>query len=299
MEALTKAVTLPPARYQVEKKKYGRGYSIRIDGQKLISPSRALGVAINKPALVRWAARESVANIRGAIMDRLKGKDKARLRVTAEWVEEIIKEGEQRPEALKVEGGRVGSLLHDAFEEITLGTPAKKLVSTLMKTDKPLAESITGFEEWFLKSEMQIVGREQAVGSKKLGCGGILDALGYSQGKWGIIDYKTGSGVYWEAAIQTANYAICVEEQFGIKISWIRIVRVAKKEPFGVEVVPVNDMLNAKMTWMDCLDIYKRSLGNYLGAPTYSTFFHIDSMKKASAARKTAEERVKSGKAPF
>ena len=294
-----KKMELPAPLYKVDKRKYGRGWSITINDVKLKSASRVLGVSINKPALVKWAAREAVAEIRGAILDRLKGKDQARLKVTEKWVEEIIAEGANRPEALKIEGGRIGTLLHDAFEKITLGTKAKELVALLSEKDQPLRESIEGFEEWFLQSKLQIVARELAVGSKKHGFGGILDALAYGSGGWWMIDYKTGGGVYWEAALQTMDYLMAVEEQYGIKLQGIRIVRVAKKEPFGVEVVPVSDLENTKKAWLHAFGLYMASEGEFLGKPTYSTFFEIESQKMAGAVRATAEERVKKGLAPF
>lgn len=298
MESTIEAV-LPKPKYIVEKKKHGRGFSLRIDGQKLISPSRALGVVINKPALVNWAAKEAVANVRGAILDRLKGKDVARLKVTEKWVEEIMAEGVKRPEALKIEGGRVGTLLHKAFEDITLGKSAHEIVALLSKKDTPLKASIEGFEEWFLKAKLKIVGREMAVGSLKHGFGGILDSLAYGFDGFWIIDYKTGSGVYWESALQTMNYKLSVEEQYGIKIKGIRIVRVAKKEPFGVEVIPVSDLDNTERAWMKAFELFECSQGSFLGKPTYSTFFDIQSQKMAGAARSTAEQHVKDGNAPF
>ena len=127
----------------------------------------------------------------------------------------------------------------------------------------------------------------------------MIDALGIHEGKWGVIDYKTGKGVYWEAALQTANYAMSLEEQYDFKIEWVLIVNVAKKEPFGVEVVPISDQINAREAWWHAFKLYKKSLGEFLGKPTYSTFFEVESRKQAAAAKSKVEEKFKSGATPF
>lgn len=278
-------MNLPQSRYQVTDPAGKHKYQIEIPGHDPItglkSVTTVLGV-ISKPALYAWYAKTACDQIHAALQP-LVGQ---RVELTQQWVDRVVAEGRKRPTKVKDEAAELGTMAHAAFDEILAGKEPK--------VPDQIRSAVDEFRKWFAASGIEVVASELAIGSAEYQFGGRIDAIGYRNGQWGILDWKTGAGIYGEYALQTAGgYAIALEEQFpGIKVEWVDIVRFAKKEPWGSEVRPVADMENARRGFLDALDLCKALEVPMIGEASYSTF--AENSAAADDLREKARQKKKS-----
>jgi len=260
-------------KYQIE---LPSGGTIR----ELESVTGVLNV-INKPALINWATKTACDLIQG----RLSCVVGQRIELTEEWINGVVAEGRKRPKAIKDEAANLGTMAHEAFEEIMAGRAPK--VPTAIQS------AIEEFKKWFDSSNTEIVATELPIASELNRFGGRLDAVGYRNGTWGILDWKTGSGIYGEYALQTAGgYAIAMEEQYpGVKIEWVDIVRFSKKEPWGSEVRPVVALEVARDGFLSALRLSRALKVGLIGQPSYTTFAAVAA--EAENLRRESKQKSK------
>ena len=280
---------LPTPRYTVDDP--GNNHKYRIVGgpDKLASVTTILS-SIAKPALYAWYAKMACDQIES----RLKAMVGSDVKLTDEWISEVIAEGRKRPNVVRDEAAELGTAAHLAFEAI-------------LKGEEPVApdaikQTIREFKTWFKSTDTEIVAQELPVASYIHEYGGRIDAIGYRDGKWGILDWKTSTGIYAEMAFQVGGgYASAVEEQYGIKIEWADIVRFPKKEPWGTEVKPVKDLDLAKQGFFAALALTRlNDVDLILGEPTYTTIPKaVATAKMRKKAVKTVKEAKEKGICPF
>lgn len=68
------------------------------------------------------------------------------------------------------------------------------------------------FLDWASRVSFEMVDTEQVIYSATHGYAGRLDAVGWVDGKFSLIDFKSSKGVYAEHEIQLAAYATAYEE---------------------------------------------------------------------------------------
>ena len=105
-----------------------------------------------------------------------------------------------------------------------------------------LASAMFAFQEWYGQKGITVVLGDTKVASRIYGFGGSLDALGWRDGEYGILDWKTGSGIYKEHALQVAAYAQALAETYGLTAKWAEIVRFSKKPPIQFEPKSVKNL---------------------------------------------------------
>jgi len=279
-------------KYEVEFKTVRRSHKYVTGAMMYDSVTKILNV-INKPALVPWASRESAKNIRLALKARLKGKDSARINLNQNWIDDVIEEGRKAPDAIRDEAARIGTMLHDVFFDILNGKNPK--------VDKKYEGAVDAFNRYMAGSGIIIDGAEFPVASNKYEFGGMPDALAYTttpngNKSWGILDWKTSKGVYDDMGLQVAGgYKLAVEEQYGIEIEWCKIVRFAKVEPFGFEVVPITNMEVCEKAFLSALDLYKLKKEKVLGEAEVSSFEDGSHVKP----KKVKTKKIKTGSMGF
>lgn len=94
-----------------------------------------------------------------------------------------------------------GSLVHATLADILRGNN--------VKIDKKLAPSLRAFEQWLLYYGIKIEDEdfiEKRVFDKENLYAGTVDLVAKIQGRFGIVDFKTGSEIRKEHALQTAAY---------------------------------------------------------------------------------------------
>jgi hypothetical protein len=89
-------------------------------------------------------------------------------------------------------------------------------------------------ETWYKMHTVEVVLSETPLCSLKLQMAGTPDLVAYVDGKLTIVDWKTGSGLYYDSLIQLAFYAIFFEEEFGIPIEQLILVNASMKSPFKI-----------------------------------------------------------------
>ena len=75
-----------------------------------------------------------------------------------------------------------------------------------------------------------VISAEHRVYSRKYQFAGTVDKVAQVGADTAILDWKTGNGIYPEARMQTAAYAVAWEEENGLEISTRIIVRLGKKD---------------------------------------------------------------------
>ena len=236
---------------------------------------------INKPALVNWAAGAACDLIKAELLGALDQN----VRISAEWIDSVVAAGRKRPKQIKDQAADVGSQAHAAFEGFLKG-------ETLMIAVPEIKDMVGELEKWHAQSKTTIVATELPVGSLLHRFGGRIDAIGWRDGKWGLPDWKTSSGIYPEMALQVAGgYAIAIEEQYGIKIEWADIVRFSKKAPWGMEIKPVVDMAAAKRGFFAAMALQRELGAQLLGEATYSTF--AQRAEQSAAEKKVLSTKLK------
>lgn len=74
-------------------------------------------------------------------------------------------------------------------------------------------EAVQKFSEWSVKNVEKFIFSEKNTYSKSLWCGGVVDCLArMKDGKLAVIDFKSSKAVYFNHVVQTAGYALQLEE---------------------------------------------------------------------------------------
>lgn len=169
------------------------------DGQPLRSVTTILGV-IAKPALIQWAANMAVDNIKSECLE-----------VDGGWfVGEVELERARKAHAQKRDAaGDAGSLVHQYAESVLNGSPMQ------IPADEQVVRGCMAFERFMAehKLEPKEDGIERRIMSKRHMYAGTTDFFGHVDGRLGILDFKTSSGVWDEFWLQTAGYEVALTEE--------------------------------------------------------------------------------------
>jgi genome maintenance exonuclease 1 len=217
----------------------GRFYNV--DGELFPSVTHVLS-AINRPALVPWAARverEACTTAAAALYDELGA---AGQRYPGSWF----------AAALAAKLGTIKAHQRTLEREGNIGTEAHRAIEWLLRTalgaeagpkpviSAPALIAVQAFKAWAVRVQLKPILNERIVYSKRHRYAGTLDLLARVDGVVSNIDFKTGKAVYAEAHLQAAAYGAALEEmgyQAPAQSLIIRLPKVAGDPP--VEVVPV------------------------------------------------------------
>ncbi len=200
--------------------RYSRFY-VTPEGAKYPSVTTILS-AVNKPALVPWAAREErklvLSALRG-LMDSLPTDRKtSRLQFMA-LLDDAIGEQKAHSKILK-KAGDIGTEIH-AMAEWVLRRELKQEVGPEPKLSEEAESGFVAWDDWRQRTNLVPYLIEEIVYSDKHGFAGTLDLLcemdlpefdidGAPTGLTGrgkvMADWKSGKGIYVEARMQTAAY---------------------------------------------------------------------------------------------
>ncbi len=216
-------------KYKVKLIKKGKSHLYQVDDtvrshQYLFkSVTGYLGI-INKPLLIPWAKKVTLQKIEAALNEKLKGRKTATVRISEQWIQDLIADAKKRSDTIRDDAANFGTKVHDYIELTVKGEALPEIPLDLQAPTK-------SFQEWWGNSGIKIVKSECDVASIKWGFGGRLDAIGMKNDQYILLDWKTSSGIYPEHALQCGGYAIAAEEMFGISIDKAIVVRFGKKLP--------------------------------------------------------------------
>lgn len=122
----------------------------------------------------------------------------------------------------------VGTAFHDLAEKLT------KNEDVMAPANRRLYKMLVQFEAWRHKNALRVTHTELHVVSTVYKYQGTLDAIGYLAHRPKVLclfDWKTGSGIYSDMALQLVAYAQAYFEQTGVWIKRGIIVHVSKDKP--------------------------------------------------------------------
>jgi len=198
--------------------KYGRYnhiYIRRENQEWLTSVTKATGI-LDKPALIPWAVSEMEKRI---LLTFNQGKKITNYDISLAknaWREK------------RDDSADKGKIIHDlASKTIDFHLGKLKKMPKIPKIQE-VENGYLAFLQWVNKHKVKFIETELLVYSKKNDFVGTLDCIAEVDGKYCLIDFKTGNGIYWEMLLQVSGYAIAHEEESKKKFDSCWIVRFGK-----------------------------------------------------------------------
>lgn len=214
---------------------YPNSHQYKINGERVQSVTTVLGVVDKSRALMIWQSKlvkEELLNRLGQKIDE----------ETANFVSNIA--NQKRDDA-----ANVGTLIHAWVEKyINYKIKGGEMPDLELPHDE-LSEKIyqgaMAFVSFLEENKIELVSSEQFIYSRKYNYVGICDILAKKDGKYSIIDIKTGNNFYKEMEVQVSAYQQAIQEEFGYEFGDNYIVKLDKNEgTFEVKEVKKEDFNN-------------------------------------------------------
>jgi hypothetical protein len=208
------------------RRNYGRGHGYKLDDQKIVGVTTAIGV-LDKPALRNWYAEQAAK------------------RAIDEWDELALLPVSQRLERIRygardtVQAAALrGNEIHDLGQQLANGED----VDVPPEHVGPVEAYARWLDEW----DVTPIAAETPCASTKHGYGGTADLwgrVGKRDNAMCLLDIKTGKGVYNETGLQLAAYRFTdlMQPEKGVEIPTpvVDLVYVAHVLPDAVRMLPV------------------------------------------------------------
>lgn len=181
--------------------------------------------AINKPALVQWAANMASEYALREILRLAKPiNGSANVEVAMSGVHVVCKEAKTAHRKFSKAAADIGSNVHAYAEAVFKKLPCPEL------TTEEAKRGAKAFHEWLEKHRVQVIESERVVFSRNHWFAGTCDFTAEIDGELCVGDLKTSSGIWPEMLLQTAAYQHAIEEETKgqFKARWI--VRLSKKD---------------------------------------------------------------------
>jgi hypothetical protein len=231
------------SRFKFDKK----AHSYTLDGKPLTGVTTVLGV-IAKPALIQWAANETVKYIQENKPKAVKIGGVDYILYTTSQLSDLLDKAKSNHRSKATKTADVGTLVHSWCEKFVKGKNPKR--------SKKIGHITDNFVKWANENQVKFLKSELQVYSEKYWYAGTLDLILVMNGKRYVADIKTTSGIYDRTPFfQMAGYQIALEE-YGMKdIEGRIIIRCGKDGAF--EVKESLDYEVDKKGFLACLELYR------------------------------------------
>lgn len=155
------------------------------------------------------------------------------------WIANVTKAGEDWEE-VRDAAGRVGTLAHDLIA-CHLAKRGVGMVGYSPVEVEKAERCFAKYLQWEKEHPLSPVMIETPLVSELFKYGGTPDLLAEIDGKFVLIDFKTGGGIYDSYFCQLAAYRKLLEEQ-GWTVAGARIVRISPDENDRIEVAMALDL---------------------------------------------------------
>ena len=191
--------------------------------------------------LLRWVANTNYDAMLNRYVARMESGDP----FDDSWFRAALLESKGAYTQNRDTAGDIGSVVHAFAEECIhlAGDPDfDEHVAQLMPEDKRAQAAATAFLTWLAGTKIRPIATERIVFSKRLFYAGTCDLFGQTpDGRYCVVDFKTGSGFYEDQCLQVAAYGEALEEELrGIEIidSWIIHLdkQTGKMKPYYIEI---------------------------------------------------------------
>lgn len=171
--------------------------------------------------LMYWAVNKTI--------EYYKEKFKAGTVVDEVQLENIHREAKGHFRTKTQEAAAIGTLIH-AWVEDYINAKMNGGEGPADPINERVKNGVKAFLDWESKHKIEYVRSESKIYSKKLGYSGTCDLIAKVNGKLSIVDFKTGSGPYYEHVLQTAAYQNALTEELGWKFKERWIIKFGKDD---------------------------------------------------------------------
>lgn len=207
---------------------YPKSHKYKVDGSKdwLTSVSTITGI-VDKPFLKQWAVNCAI----DSLLETFKTLDYQKLtkEVASELIERTRKEWENVSQIAKDSGTSIHEYCEKFIAYKTAGGEKPE-----MPTVDDVLNSVSAFLKWNSEHDIEYVHSEKLVYSREHNYVGIFDVLftqlsERSEKRLNILgDFKSSKRIYAEYVAQTIGYAIAYEEETGVRIDGVAVLRFDK-----------------------------------------------------------------------
>jgi hypothetical protein len=230
-----------------EHKLYGGRLTIKFDGRRHVytceemrcADGSALMIAgvtsilkrLSKEGLIPWAANMAAEYFKASL---LAGYDETnpeeQITFSVAEVNEIANDA-RKAYAKKAKGAAdVGKLVHSYAEAFFKGdkspAPPKKILTSQERAQYD--NGVAAFHKWWKDNDVEVISSERVLFSERWLYCGTTDLTARINGRKGVYDIKTSSGLYPDMAIQIAAYRIALEEEDGEAYPWGGLIHLDK-----------------------------------------------------------------------
>ena len=180
----------------------GQGRYYHWQGDAYISVTNAIKAGLPAPALMYWAAKMVAEHVAGNLDDVVELSQKME---TSEFVSYL----KNQPWQARDKAGNIGTTVHEIAEQYVIGAES----IDLSQYEKPVQDKARQFVDFMRTVKPDVWAIEGVVFNRTHRYAGAFDFIfdinypdGMLAGRY-IVDVKTGSGIYPEAALQQTAYA--------------------------------------------------------------------------------------------
>jgi hypothetical protein len=185
-------------------------YDVSDDGGKFVhtpSVTTILNV-LNKPALVEWAVKCAANYVEENLKLLLTGNS-----FSIEQVFKVVEQARTAHDRVREEAAEIGTNVHDFLAAYWKGYVSG--VCPPMPEHEKEKNCINAALDWFQEHNLKPVKVEEAQYSRLHKICGRPDWIGYVDGTFSVLDYKSTKFLYPEVCLQETAYAMMHAEEFG------------------------------------------------------------------------------------
>lgn len=202
--------------------------------------------------LMYWAVKKTI--------EFFQTKFKAGTVVDEVQLEGIFREAKGHFRTRTMEAADIGTLIHSWCENyINKKIKGESVEGLEMPLNARVQNGVQAFLDWEKQNKVEYIRSESKIYSKKFNYAGTCDLIAKLNGKLCIIDFKTGSGPYYEHALQTAAYQNALQEELKWKFKERWILKFGKHDGKFEVHQPTLYKEDIK-TFKALLDVYHRHL---------------------------------------
>lgn len=144
----------------------------------------------------------------------------------------LLKNTQESADDILADTSGFGTKMHDAYEQLLKGASLSLISEYKTRKEK---KHLASFAQWFEDYKPTDLEPEAVVASLKYKYAGTLDLVCKINGRLTLIDFKTGSGIYYAHHLQVLAYKKAWEEMYHKRIKDLYILRTGTKHKAGYE----------------------------------------------------------------
>lgn len=236
-----------------------------VNGKRYQRVTTALGI-INKPFFLGWGSRIVLERVAGVLLDpKVKAELVNAISETpsdyAAFVARVVKQAKKAPNEARNASGNFGTEVHRLVQEF-ISLPPDKTEQFLLSAPKEKRPAVSAAANFLADFGITVCDTERVVWSPGFGVAGTIDGVGFIGNDLVIWDWKTGSHIYWETALQLAAYADLLNQVTGVEVTKayaVRLPRAGDAPEYEVETLGETELYQAWCAYVNALSLYRTS----------------------------------------